>query len=134
MPSSRTYFILFVLTIWSSLNQYYYSYWFIFDKTTHIDIIIEPSFKKLKHIFNYQNYQKISLRNKRVLCNWPCNSLNIQWNSLYIWCNSLQLNQNNSFSTTMQFHYKYTYDVILMSLIVIHLLKSDMWHHEDFLP
>ncbi len=37
----------------------------------------------------------------------------------------LQLYQNNSFSTTMQFHYNCTNDVILMSLIVIDLLKFD---------
>jgi hypothetical protein len=42
----------------------------------------------------------------------------------------LQLNQNNSFSTIIQFHYKYTHDVMLMSLIVIHLLKSNMWQYE----
>jgi hypothetical protein len=42
----------------------------------------------------------------------------------------LQLNQNNSFSTTMQFHYNCTHDVMLTSLIVIHLLKFDMWHCE----
>jgi hypothetical protein len=42
----------------------------------------------------------------------------------------LQLCQNNSFSTTMQFHYNYTHDVMLMSLIVIHLLKFDTWHYE----
>jgi hypothetical protein len=33
----------------------------------------------------------------------------------------------------MQLHYNYTHDVILMSLIVIHLLKSNMWHYERFL-
>ncbi len=44
----------------------------------------------------------------------------------------LQLNQNNSFSTTIQFHYNYTHDVMLMSLIIIYLLKFDMWHYEDF--
>jgi len=33
----------------------------------------------------------------------------------------LQLCQNNSFSITMQFHYNYTRDVMLTSLIVIHL-------------
>jgi hypothetical protein len=44
----------------------------------------------------------------------------------------LQLYQNNSFWTTMQFHYNYTLDVMLMSLIVIHLLKSNMWHYEKF--
>jgi hypothetical protein len=32
----------------------------------------------------------------------------------------------------MQLHYNYTHDVMLMSLIVIHLLKSNMWHHENF--
>jgi hypothetical protein len=47
-------------------------------------------------------------------------------NSSYIWCNSLQFNQNNSFSTTMQFHYNCTHNVMLMSLITIHLLKSNM--------
>jgi hypothetical protein len=44
----------------------------------------------------------------------------------------LQFTQNYSFSTIMQFHYNYTHDVILTSLIVIHILKSDMWHYEDF--
>jgi hypothetical protein len=44
----------------------------------------------------------------------------------------LQLSQNNSFSTTMQFHYNYAHDVMLMSLIIIHLLKSDTWHYEGF--
>jgi hypothetical protein len=37
----------------------------------------------------------------------------------------LQLYQNNSFSTTMQLHYDFTHDIMLMSLIVIHLLKFD---------
>ncbi len=53
-------------------------------------------------------------------------------NSHYIWCNSLQLNQNNSFSTIIQLHYNQTHDVMLTSLIVIHLLKSNTWHYEDF--
>ncbi len=44
----------------------------------------------------------------------------------------LQLNQNNSFSTIMQFHYNYTHDVMLTSLIVINLLKSNMWHYKKF--
>jgi hypothetical protein len=44
----------------------------------------------------------------------------------------LQLCKNNSFSTTMQLHYNYTRDVMMMSLIVIHLLKFDMWQYEDF--
>jgi hypothetical protein len=35
----------------------------------------------------------------------------------------LQLSQNNLVSTIIQFHYNYTYDIMLMSLIVIHLLK-----------
>jgi len=44
----------------------------------------------------------------------------------------LQLSQNNSFWTTMQFHDNYTHDVMLTSLMVIHLLKSNTWHYEDF--
>jgi len=44
----------------------------------------------------------------------------------------LQLSQNNSFSTIMQLHYNYTHDVMVLSLIVIYLLKSNMWHYEDF--
>jgi len=44
----------------------------------------------------------------------------------------LQLCQNKSFSTTMQLHYNCTYDVMLTSLIVIHLLKSNTWHYEMF--
>jgi hypothetical protein len=44
----------------------------------------------------------------------------------------LQINQNNSFSTTMKLHYNCTDDVMLMSLIVIHLLKCDTWHYEIF--
>jgi hypothetical protein len=44
----------------------------------------------------------------------------------------LQLYQNNSFSITMQLHYNYTHDVMLTSLIIIHLLKFDTWHYGDF--
>jgi hypothetical protein len=44
----------------------------------------------------------------------------------------LQFNQNNSFSTTIQLHYNYTHDVMLKSLIIIHLLKSNTWHYENF--
>jgi len=44
----------------------------------------------------------------------------------------LQLNQNNSFSTMMQVHYNRNHDVMLTSLIVIHLLKYDKWHYEIF--
>jgi hypothetical protein len=40
--------------------------------------------------------------------------------------------QKKSFSTIMQLHYNCTHDVMLMSLIVIHLLKFDMWHYKDF--
>ncbi len=77
-----------------------------------------------------------TLWEKRVFCNCPCNSLylyvvNVN-RQICIWCNSLQLYQNNSFSTTMQLYYNYTHDVMLMSLIVIHLLKSNMWHYEFF--
>jgi hypothetical protein len=44
----------------------------------------------------------------------------------------LQLSQNNLFSTTMQLHHNYTYDVMMTSLIIIHLLKSNMWHYGNF--
>jgi hypothetical protein len=44
----------------------------------------------------------------------------------------LQINQNNLFSTVMQLHYNYTHDVMFTSLIVIHPLKFNMWHYEDF--
>ncbi len=44
----------------------------------------------------------------------------------------LQLNLNNLLSINMQLHYNYTHDVMLTSLIVIHLLKIDMWHYEVF--
>jgi hypothetical protein len=64
---------------------------------------------------------------KGVFCNWPCNSIFELQKTL---ATQLQLYQNNSFSTTMQFHYNYTYDVMLMSLIVIHILKSNIWHYE----
>jgi hypothetical protein len=33
---------------------------------------------------------------------------------------------------TMQLHDNYTHDVMLTSLFVIHLLKFDTWHYEDF--
>jgi hypothetical protein len=45
----------------------------------------------------------------------------------------LQLNQNNSFSIIIQLHYNYTHDVMPMSIIIIHLIKSNTWHYEDFL-
>ncbi len=87
-----------------------------------------------------------SLWKKGVFCNWPCNSLYIYMSwmlinkfhelqsciSVYIRCNSLQFYQTNPFSNTMQLHYNYTHDVMLTSLIVIHLLKSNIWHYEDF--
>ncbi len=44
----------------------------------------------------------------------------------------LQLNQNNSFSTTIQLHYNYTHDGMMTSYIIIHLLKFDIWPYEDF--
>jgi hypothetical protein len=43
----------------------------------------------------------------------------------------LQLSQNNSCSTIMQFCCNYTADVMLTSLIVIYLLKSNTWYYED---
>jgi hypothetical protein len=33
----------------------------------------------------------------------------------------------------MQLHYNYTHDIMLTSLIIIQLLKSNTWHYEDFL-
>jgi hypothetical protein len=54
------------------------------------------------------------------------------YNTVQFIATQMQLNQNNSFSTTIQLHYNYTYDVMLMSLIVIHLLKYNTWHYEDF--
>jgi hypothetical protein len=74
---------------------------------------------------------------KRVFCIWPCNSLylyimsanrQVAWVaelSLIVYMvqfitTQLQLNQNNSFSTIMQFHYNCTHDAIITSLIVIH--------------
>jgi hypothetical protein len=53
-------------------------------------------------------------------------------NSLYILCNTLQFYQNNSFSTIMQLFYNCTHDVMMMWLIVIHLLKPNMWHYDFF--
>jgi hypothetical protein len=42
----------------------------------------------------------------------------------------LQLCQNNSLLTIMQLNYNFTHDVMLMSLIVIHILKYNTWHYE----
>jgi len=44
----------------------------------------------------------------------------------------LQFNQNNSFSTIIPLHYNYTHDVMPMSIIIIHLLKFNMWQYENF--
>jgi hypothetical protein len=44
----------------------------------------------------------------------------------------LQFYQNNQFSTTMPLYYNYTNDAMLTSLVVIHLLKSNMWHYDFF--
>jgi len=44
----------------------------------------------------------------------------------------LQLSQNNSFSTIMKLHYNYTRDILLTSIIVIHILKYDTWYYEKF--
>jgi hypothetical protein len=41
----------------------------------------------------------------------------------------LQFCQNNSFSITMELYYNCTHDVMLTSLIIIHLLKSNTWHY-----
>ncbi len=50
--------------------------------------------------------------------------------TLQLIATQLQFNQNNSFSTTIQLHYSYTHGVMLTSLIIIHILKSNMWHYE----
>ncbi len=44
----------------------------------------------------------------------------------------LQFIQTNSISIIIQLHYNYTHDVMMMSLIVIHLLKFDIWYYEKF--
>jgi hypothetical protein len=44
----------------------------------------------------------------------------------------LQLNKKNSFLTTMQLHYNYRHDVMLASFIIVHLLKFNTRHYEDF--
>jgi hypothetical protein len=44
----------------------------------------------------------------------------------------MQSYQNNSILATMQLHYNYTHNIMLMSLIVIHPLKYDTWHFEYF--
>jgi hypothetical protein len=94
-----------------------------------------------------------------MFCNWSCNSIfdaKNTYNSLYLyvvnvneqvaWVAELQLivytmqlittqlqfNQNNLFSTVMQFHYNCIHDVMLTSLVVVHLLKFDTSHYEDF--
>ncbi len=51
--------------------------------------------------------------NYRVIIHHICNAIH------------LQFYQNNSFSNTMQPHYNCSHDVMLRSLIVIHLLKYD---------
>jgi hypothetical protein len=43
---------------------------------------------------------------------------------------TMQFNCNFIKTTYFQFQYNYTHDVMLTSIIVIHLLKSDMWHYE----
>jgi hypothetical protein len=51
-------------------------------------------------------------------------------------CNSIATQSKqlifNYYSTIIQLRYNYTHDVMLASLIVIHVLKSNMWHYEDF--
>ncbi len=100
-----------------------------------------------------------SIWGKKMFCNWSCNSIfdaKNTYNSLYLyvvnvneqvaWVAELQLivytmqlittqlqfNQNNLFSTVMQFHYNCIHDVMLTSLVVVHLLKFDTSHYEDF--
>jgi hypothetical protein len=44
----------------------------------------------------------------------------------------LQVGQNHSFSTIMQFHYNYNHNIMLTLVIFIHPLKLEMWHYEVF--
>jgi hypothetical protein len=94
---------------------------------------------------------------KKVFCNWACNLVfelqwpfathyisipirvieQVAWISIHciynsLWCNSLQLYCNNSFSTIMQLPYNYNHDVMLTSFF-IHSSKCNMWHYEIFL-
>ncbi len=80
-----------------------------------------------------------SLWQKWVFCNWHCNSIfELHWTlaTYYIYnvthCNSIVTQSKQHISTTMQFHYNCTHDVMLISLIVIHSLKFDIWHYEKF--
>jgi hypothetical protein len=50
--------------------------------------------------------------------------------TMHLIVTQLQFSQKKSFSTTIQLHYNYTHEVMLTSLIVIHILKLDMWHYE----
>jgi hypothetical protein len=99
----------------------------------------------LRYHYEKKGVLQLALKLKFWITTNTCNSLYLyamssnrqlhelqSCNSPYIWCNSLQLNQNNSFSTTIQLHYNQTHNVMLTSLIVIHLLKSNTWHYEDF--
>jgi hypothetical protein len=100
-----------------------------------------------------------TLWEKRMFCNWPCNSIfelhrtfathciytlwvlldnlqNLQNLQLTVYTVQpiiiqLQLCCNKSFSTTMQLPYDYNHDVMLMSLF-IHPSKFNTWHYEDF--
>jgi hypothetical protein len=57
------------------------------------------------------------------------------YNSLYIWCNSLQLKcnfQNSSFSTTMQFPYDYNHNVMHFSSIHQNLTHGTMRIFHEF--
>ncbi len=60
-------------------------------------------------------------------CYWTSCMNCKNYNSLYIWCDSLQLDCNNYFSTTMQL----SHNVMLMSFF-IHSSKFNTWHYEDF--
>jgi hypothetical protein len=84
----------------------------------------------------------LTLWEKKVFYNWPCNSIfDLHWtlaihhlynathyNSI---TTQLQLCHNNSFSTIMQFPYDYNDNVMLTSFF-IHPWKFNTWHYEDF--
>jgi hypothetical protein len=53
-------------------------------------------------------------------------------NTMELIATQLQFCQNNSFKTITQLRYNCTHHAMLTLLIVIHPLKSNMWHYEDF--
>jgi hypothetical protein len=93
-----------------------------------LHLALQPSFWIAKDICN-SLYLYIESANEQVA--WVAELQLIVYIMQFI-ITQLQVSQNNWFLTTIQLYYNYTHDVMLMSLIVIHLLKSHMWDYEDF--